>query len=65
MRLFINGEERNEAAVTIAHLVARLGLDGRKVAIERNLAIVPRTLWSETALGDDDRIEIVHFVGGG
>jgi thiamine biosynthesis protein ThiS len=65
VRLTINGEERTEAAASIAQLVARLGLDGRKVAVERNLAIVPRSLWGETALSEGDRIEIVHFVGGG
>ncbi|HEY1879214.1 MAG TPA: sulfur carrier protein ThiS [Caulobacteraceae bacterium] len=65
MRLTVNGEERVETARSVRELVARLGLDGRKVAIERNLAIVPRSLWGETSLVDGDRIEIVHFVGGG
>ena len=65
MRLTVNGEERIEAAGDIAALIAALGLDHRKVAVERNLAIVPRSLWPATALADGDRIEIVHFVGGG
>jgi thiamine biosynthesis protein ThiS len=65
VRLTVNGEERVETARSLGELVARLGLDGRKVAIERNLAIVPRSLWGETSLVDGDRIEIVHFVGGG
>lgn len=65
MRLTVNGEERFETPASLGELVIRLGLDGRKVAIERNLAIVPRSLWGETALIDGDRIEIVHFVGGG
>ncbi|HEY2177521.1 MAG TPA: sulfur carrier protein ThiS [Caulobacteraceae bacterium] len=66
MRLIVNGEERLfEAAGDIAGLIARLGLDVRKVAVERNLAIVPRSLWPATALSEGDRIEIVHFVGGG
>jgi thiamine biosynthesis protein ThiS len=65
VRLTVNGEERVETARSVRELVARLGLDGRKVAIERNLAIVPRSLWGETSLVDGDRIEIVHFVGGG
>jgi thiamine biosynthesis protein ThiS len=49
----------------IAGLVAALGLDRRKVAVERNLAIVPRSAYADTALADGDRIEIVHFIGGG
>jgi len=65
VRLTVNGEQRVEAAGDIAALIAALGLDARKVAVERNLAIVPRSLWPATALADGDRIEIVHFVGGG
>jgi sulfur carrier protein len=66
VRLTINGEERELAAVaTIEALVAALGLDRRKLAVERNLEIVPRSLFAATALADGDRIEIVAFVGGG
>ncbi|HEY7852602.1 MAG TPA: sulfur carrier protein ThiS [Caulobacteraceae bacterium] len=66
MRLILNGEERLfEAARDVAGLIAQLGLDARKVAVERNLAIVPRSAWPVTALAEGDRIEIVHFVGGG
>jgi thiamine biosynthesis protein ThiS len=66
MRLTINGEERVfEAVGSLAALVATLGLEPRKVAVERNLEIVPRSLYAETALADGDRIEIVHFIGGG
>ena len=66
MRLILNGEERGfEAARDIAGLIAHLGLDARKVAVERNLAIVPRSAWPVTPLAEGDRIEIVHFVGGG
>jgi thiamine biosynthesis protein ThiS len=62
----LNGEAREfDAAKDVAGLIADLGLDVRKVAVERNLAIVPRSLWSQTVLDDGDRIEIVHFVGGG
>jgi sulfur carrier protein len=49
----------------LSALVSALGLDGRKVAIERNLEIVPRSAYGKTALADGDRIEIVHFIGGG
>ena len=66
MRLTINGEERELGGVaTIGALVAALGLDGRKLAVERNLEIVPRSAYAATAVGDGDRIEIVAFVGGG
>ena len=66
MRLIVNGEEKLfEVVGDVAGLVARLGLDARKVAVERNLAIVPRSLWPATTLTEGDRIEIVHFVGGG
>jgi thiamine biosynthesis protein ThiS len=66
MKLFVNGETRSLPDVTdVAALVAALGLDGRKVAVERNLEIVPRSAYERTALEDGDRIEIVHFIGGG
>ena len=65
MRLTLNGELRETAAATVAALVAELGHDVRKVAVERNLEIVPRSLYAEAGLADGDRIEIVHFIGGG
>jgi thiamine biosynthesis protein ThiS len=66
MKLWVNGEERSIEAVTdVAALVAALGLDGRKVAVERNLEIVPRSIYGATPVADGDRIEIVHFIGGG
>jgi thiazole synthase/sulfur carrier protein len=49
----------------VAALVDALGLDPRKVAVERNLEIVPRSAYLKTPLADGDRIEIVQFVGGG
>ena len=66
MQLHINGEARaGLGAADVAALVAELGLDVRKVAVERNLEIVPRSLYGATILCDGDRIEIVQFVGGG
>jgi thiamine biosynthesis protein ThiS len=66
MKLWVNGEERAvEAVADVASLVAVLGLDGRKVAIERNLEIVPRSTYALTPVAEGDRIEIVHFIGGG
>ena len=66
MQLTVNGETRAlEDVPHVAALVSALGLDGRKVAVERNLEIVPRSAYLQTALEDGDRIEIVHFIGGG
>jgi thiazole synthase/sulfur carrier protein len=66
MNLTVNGELRSfQALANLAALVAELGLDARKVAVERNLEIVPRSAYGRTALADGDRIEIVHFIGGG
>ena len=66
MNLILNGEPwQAPGALDIAGLVAHLGLDARKVAVERNLEIVPRSAYARTAIADGDRIEIVSFVGGG
>jgi thiamine biosynthesis protein ThiS len=66
MRLLLNGEERDIAGIaSIADLVAALGLDARKVAVERNLEIAPRSTYADARLTDGDRIEIVTFIGGG
>ena len=62
----LNGEARILAApVTVAGLLAAIGLDTRKVAVERNEEIVPRSAYAATALADGDALEIVHFIGGG
>ena len=66
VRLTINGEARTvQEARDIAGLIAALELDARKVAVERNLEIVPRSAYRATPIEDGDRIEIVHFIGGG
>ena len=66
MTLTINGEERAFGALSnVAALVAELGLDARKVAVERNLEIVPKSLHGSTPVAEGDRIELVQFVGGG
>jgi len=66
MTLTLNGETRTlDAVFDLAGLVASLGLDPRKVAVERNLEIVPRSAYASTSLAEGDRIEIVHFIGGG
>ena len=65
MRLVINAEEKELAATTLDALIAELGMKADRVAVELNREIVPRARWSETPLHDGDRLEIVHFVGGG
>jgi thiamine biosynthesis protein ThiS len=66
MNLTINGEERVfPSAETLAALVDQLGMKSDRVAIELNREIVPRGQWEQTPLRDGDRLEIVHFVGGG
>lgn len=65
MRIQVNGEFREVEAATILALIEELGLDIRKVAVERNLEIVPKSLHASTAIMDGDRIEVVQFVGGG
>lgn len=65
LRIEVNGEVRQTAATTILGLVQELSLNPAKVAVERNLEIVPRSLHGETALAEGDRIELVQFVGGG
>ncbi len=71
MKLHINGNEgeysapSGESSLTVAGLVANLGMKSDRVAVELNRDIVPRDRWSETQLRDGDRLEVVHFVGGG
>jgi len=66
MQLHINGEPRQfPEALTVASLLEHLGLKGDRVAVELNLEIVARDRWGATPLKDGDRLEIVHFVGGG
>ena len=62
----LNGEPRAlDSPVTVAGLVRALSLDGRKIAVERNQEIVPRGRYDAVELGQGDRLEIVHFIGGG
>ncbi len=66
MTLHINGEPRDFAdSLTVAALVGQLGMKPDRVAVELNLEILPRASWDATALKDGDKLEIVHFVGGG
>jgi thiamine biosynthesis protein ThiS len=66
MRLVVNGEERQvEPRTTVKQLLVALGLADTLVAVERNEAVVPRARHDSTELADGDRVEVVHFVGGG
>lgn len=65
MQIQVNGELREVHATTILTLVEELGLDVRKVAVERNLEIVPKSQHAVTPVAEGDRIEVVQFVGGG
>jgi len=62
----VNGESRAlDGPVSVSGLLVSLGLDTRKVAVERNEEIVPRSRYAETWLATGDALEIVHFIGGG
>src|SRR5258708_8421770 len=65
MSLTINGDNRVFSAETLGAIVEHLGMKPDRVAIELNREIVPRDQWPQTSLHDGDRLEIVHFVGGG
>ena len=71
MKLHINGKEgdfpppSDDGSLTIAALVDILGMKPDRIAVELNLDIVPRDRWAQTQLNDGDRLEVVHFVGGG
>jgi thiamine biosynthesis protein ThiS len=64
--IVVNGEARDAAGgVTVTELLEALGIHGGRVAIERNLQILPRADWNATRVAAGDRYEIVQFVGGG
>lgn len=69
LTLILNGQSRSfptlSSSSNLDELVAELGLQGDRVAVEHNGAIVPRASWAQTVLDEGDRLEVVHFVGGG
>lgn len=66
MTLTINGEQRTVPdGLTLTALIAHLGMKGDRIAVERNREIVSRSTWADVQLTEGDRLEIVHFVGGG
>ena len=66
MRVYVNSEPREfSSPLSLADLITQLDLPPARIALELNRTVVRRNDWSTTELRDDDRIEIVHFVGGG
>lgn len=66
MKVYVNGESRDlSGALSLAELITELDLPAARIAVELNREVVRRNDWGSTMLKDDDRIEVVHFVGGG
>jgi len=66
MQLIINGQPQTvQEGLSLSDLIAQLNMKTERVAVERNGVIVPRNDWPQTTLQSGDRLEIVHFVGGG
>ena len=66
MKIFVNGEAQTfEPPLSVADLLNRLGLARTKIAVEHNLEIVAKSAYDTHELCDGDRVEIVHFIGGG
>ncbi len=66
MNVIINGEERSvEGTASLAELLANLELPERRIAVELNKKVVRRSDWASVEVSEGDRLEIVHFVGGG
>ena len=69
LTLTLNGQSRTFDSLTepatLDQLIAELGLKGDRVAVEHNGQIAPRPVWPNTTIADGDRLEVVHFVGGG
>jgi thiamine biosynthesis protein ThiS len=62
----LNGEPYTlDSPITVSQLLERLGIDPRRVAVERNLVVLKRALYPDTVIHEGDEIEIVNFVGGG
>ncbi|MDH5527598.1 MAG: sulfur carrier protein ThiS [Nitrospirota bacterium] len=66
MKIVVNGKPREAAdGLTVAALIAELGITAPRVAVERNMDIVDRERFADTVLAENDQVEIIHFVGGG
>lgn len=66
MRVYVNGEAKElSGSTSLADLINQLDLPATRIAVELNRVVVRRNDWSATVIQDEDRLEIVHFVGGG
>jgi len=66
MTVVVNGEPKEcPSGASLAALIDQLGLKGDRIAVELNREIAPRSRWTDISLREGDRLEIVHFVGGG
>jgi len=67
VHLIINGKDHDDLpnGLSVAALIAHLGLPERKIAVERNREVVPKSAYADTQLADHDELEIIHFIGGG
>ena len=67
MNLVVNGEDMHDLpdGMSVADLLDHLSLPRQKIAVERNLEVVPKSTFEEVVLSDGDRLEIIHFIGGG
>lgn len=67
MHLLINGKDHDDLpdGLTVAGLITHLELPERKIAVERNREVVPKSEYAETRLSNHDELEIIHFIGGG
>ncbi len=65
MQIIVNGEPATATGESVLHYLQALSIDPQRVAVELNLNILPKASYGETFLKEGDRMEIVHFVGGG
>ena len=66
MKVLVNGENRElSATLTLSQLLDQLGLAGKRIAVEINENIIPKSQHPETTLKEDDKVEIIHAIGGG
>ena len=66
MNVIVNGDEKNMAeGIALSDLISALGLKPERLAVEVNRKIVRRADWPSTTLSEGDKVEVVHFVGGG
>ncbi len=65
MTIYINGEAQQISCQNLAELIAQLDLDGKRFAVEMNAQIIPKSRLDQTPIHPNDRIEIIHAVGGG